>query len=42
MSLTESLVALSGGTIYNAVTIKKVTATVAMVASKSALDFKVL
>lgn len=42
IALIRSLVTLAGGTIYNTVTIKEVTARVAMVASKSGLDFKVL
>ena len=42
ISLIWSLAALAGGAICNAVTIKEVTTTVAMVASESALDFKIL
>ena len=42
ITLIGSLVALAGGTIYNAVTIKEVTATMAMMASESGSDFKIL
>ena len=38
--LRGELVTLTGGTLYNTVTIKKLTATVVTVAKETSLDFK--